>query len=98
MSREASAEDFLARPYDARIDALIDRQSEVLTDEADLKRAVETARRRATESPEEVPESWTRYRVVGEVVEFWQGRHDRLHVRLRYRRQGSSWVRERVWP
>jgi pyridoxamine 5'-phosphate oxidase len=31
-------------------------------------------------------------------MEFWQGRFGRLHDRLRYRRDGAAWVRERLAP
>jgi pyridoxamine 5'-phosphate oxidase len=36
--------------------------------------------------------------VVPSEVEFWQGRTDRLHDRLRYRLTGGSWLRERLAP
>jgi pyridoxamine 5'-phosphate oxidase len=45
-----------------------------------------------------VPDFWGGYRVVPEVMEFWAGRPSRLHDRLRYRREGQGWVRERLAP
>ena len=45
-----------------------------------------------------VPPHWGGYRVTPESVEFWQGRPSRLHDRLRYRLDGSTWVRERLAP
>jgi pyridoxamine 5'-phosphate oxidase len=45
-----------------------------------------------------MPEFWGGYRVVPEVIEFWQGRVNRLHDRLRYRRDGGRWVVERLAP
>lgn len=44
------------------------------------------------------PPHWGGYRVVPEIVELWQGRPDRLHDRLRYRREGAAWVLERLSP
>jgi pyridoxamine 5'-phosphate oxidase len=44
------------------------------------------------------PAWWGGWRIVPESVEFWQGRRDRLHDRLRYRREGSGWVIERLSP
>jgi pyridoxamine 5'-phosphate oxidase len=41
---------------------------------------------------------WGGYRVRPEVVELWQGRQDRLHDRLRYRRTGDGWAIDRLAP
>jgi pyridoxamine 5'-phosphate oxidase len=45
-----------------------------------------------------MPGFWGGYRVVPEVMEFWEGRPSRLHDRLRYRRAGQAWVLERLAP
>jgi pyridoxamine 5'-phosphate oxidase len=44
------------------------------------------------------PPHWGGYRLVPDTFEFWQGRKSRLHDRLRYRLEGSAWVRERLAP
>ena len=47
------------------------------------------------------PAFWGGYRVTPERVEFWQGGKDRLHDRLRFRRddaEGGGWVVERLAP
>ena len=44
------------------------------------------------------PDFWGGYRLTHEVVEFWQGRPNRLHDRLRYRRAGDGWKVERLAP
>ena len=45
------------------------------------------------------PEHWGGYRVVPSVIEFWQGRRNRLHDRLRWTRShDGSWRRERLAP
>ena len=44
------------------------------------------------------PDFWGGLRVVPATVEFWQGRNNRLHDRLRYRREASAWVLERLSP
>jgi len=53
--------------------------------------------------PDEVPlpPFWGGYRLVPDSVEFWQGRPDRLHDRLRYRQdpqQPGGWLVERLAP
>jgi pyridoxamine 5'-phosphate oxidase len=45
-----------------------------------------------------MPDFWGGYRLVPDSVEFWQGRVNRLHDRLRYRRDGARWLVERLSP
>jgi pyridoxamine 5'-phosphate oxidase len=44
------------------------------------------------------PPHWGGYRLVPSTIEFWQGRPDRLHDRLRYSRRGGRWARARLAP
>ncbi|MBB4687212.1 pyridoxine/pyridoxamine 5'-phosphate oxidase [Amycolatopsis jiangsuensis] len=97
-SADASADDFLARPPASRVEAYLGRQSEVLADHGQLTEAAAEAERWVAENPGTAPETWTRYLVRPATVEFWQAAHDRRHLRLRYRLDGDSWVRERLWP
>ena len=90
---------FRSRAHGSQIGAWASRQSTVLGSRAELDdRYAELARRwpEGTEVP--MPDFWGGYRVIPEVVEFWQGRLNRLHDRLRYRRDGEAWVIERLSP
>ena len=58
---------------------------------------MEDARKRYGESPPRPPH-WGGYRVLPRELEFWQGRADRLHDRLRYRRAADQWTLERLSP
>jgi pyridoxamine 5'-phosphate oxidase len=100
---EVSAADFRARPPASRAEGFVGRQSEVLHDPAELVTAGEEAQRRVDADPDLVPPGWTRYLVSPLAVEFWQARHDRRHVRLRYLRTenlhtGNRWHTELLWP
>jgi len=96
--RQASAADFLARPAASRAEALIERQSEPLDNLAELDRAFRQAQARVTADPGLIAPGWTLYALTAEEAEFWQGDPQRRHVRLRYRRAGSGWTRQLLWP
>jgi pyridoxamine 5'-phosphate oxidase len=95
---ERSRADFLARPPASRMEGLVGRQSEVLTDPADLAAALATARAEVEADPDLAAPAWTLYGLLADEVEFWQGDRDRRHIRLRYQREGQEWSRQRLWP
>lgn len=86
------------RPRGSQLGAWASRQSEVIDDRAVLERRLtEVVDRFPGDVPR--PPYWGGYRVVPETVEFWHHRDDRLHDRLRYRRDaGGGWVIERLSP
>ncbi|MYT28910.1 MULTISPECIES: pyridoxal 5'-phosphate synthase [unclassified Streptomyces] len=97
-SAERSAADFLARSAGARAEALLGRQSRPLESLAERDTAVAGAAERLAGDPGLVPPEWTLHTLRAESVEFWQGAADRNHTRLVYRRTGSAWTKELLWP
>lgn len=98
VSRADSAAYFASRPRGAQISAWASAQSSVIGGRDDLlaARAEIEARYAATDVP--LPPQWGGLRVVPRTIEFWQGRADRTHDRLRYRRTKGGWVIERLAP
>ncbi|MDP9239440.1 MAG: pyridoxamine 5'-phosphate oxidase [Actinomycetota bacterium] len=98
-SAAESDEYFAVRPHGSQLGAAASPQSQVVASRAELD--AELARL-AAEYPEGTPvprpEHWGGLRIVPETVEFWQGRRDRLHDRLRFRRTPEGWVVERLAP
>jgi len=88
---------YASRPLGARLSAWASAQSEKVASREVLEKAMEEARRRHGEHPPRPPH-WGGYRVVPQEVEFWQGRSDRLHDRLVYRRSADQWTIERRSP
>jgi pyridoxamine 5'-phosphate oxidase len=88
---------FASRPLGARIAAWASAQSERVPDRAALERALQQMRARHGDHPPRPPH-WGGYRLTPSVIEFWQGRENRLHDRLLYRRAESAWTIERLAP
>ena len=90
---------FQSRPHGSQLGAWASRQSVVLSSRAELD---DRYARLGTRWPEgtavPMPPFWGGYLVIPDQVEFWQGRVNRLHDRLRYRRGDDGWVIERLSP
>jgi pyridoxamine 5'-phosphate oxidase len=87
---------FASRPRGAQISASVSPQSRVVESRPQLEAAAAKLEARGGELPR--PPTWGGFRVEPEAYEFWQHRANRLHDRLRYRREDDRWVIERLGP
>jgi len=97
-SRAESEAYFSSRPPGSQLSAAASPQSRVIDGRATLERRVTELATGQRDGQVPLPEFWGGYRLAHELVEFWQGRPNRLHDRLRYRRAGSGWKLERLAP
>jgi len=98
VRREESEAYFRSRPLGSRLGAWASAQSQVITGRAELEGRLEELTARYGDGDVPLPPFWGGYRIRPEVVEFWQGRPNRLHDRLRYRRTPSGWDIDRLSP
>jgi len=89
---------FSSRPRGSQVAAWASAQSSVIASRASLEADVRAVDDRFAGVEVPAPPDWGGYRLRPDVVEFWQGRHDRLHDRLRHRRVDGDWVIERLAP
>jgi len=98
VSEEESTNYFASRPKGSQLGSLVSNQSEVIESREDLEK--ELAQLEATYESKEVPkpDDWGGFLVKPQSIEFWQGRPNRLHDRIRYRLQRLDWIIERLAP
>lgn len=97
LPRARTEQYFASRPRGAQLAAWASRQSEVLAERAELEAAWQEAGQRWPENIP-TPDNWGGFTVVPDTVEFWQGRPNRLHDRLQFRRTAEGWIIERLAP
>lgn len=99
VSEEESDAYFAERPRGSQIGAWVSEQSEVIEGRETLEQLKADFEQQFEVSEVPRPPKWGGYRVVPESIEFWQGRRNRLHDRLRYRKtESETWIIERLSP
>jgi pyridoxamine 5'-phosphate oxidase len=98
VSRAESEAYFATRPRGSQISAAASAQSSVIPGREVLEQRVAELEREYDGRDVPCPPHWGGFLVRPQTVEFWQGRRDRLHDRIRYLAQGGGWRVERLSP
>ncbi|MEO7292361.1 MAG: pyridoxamine 5'-phosphate oxidase [Ginsengibacter sp.] len=97
-SEQESTEYFLSRPTLSKIGAWSSPQSSVIINRGDLEKNVSKYQQQFGDGEIPRPPHWGGYVVKPIVIEFWQGRRNRLHDRLQYTLSNDKWIIERLAP
>jgi len=98
VTEETSTTYFNSRPEGSRLGAWVSPQSDVIPDREFLEERLKRLKEEFAEKEIPKPDHWGGYKVIPVEFEFWQGRPNRLHDRLRYTPGGVHWKLERLAP
>jgi len=98
VSEDEADQYFSTRPLGSQLGAWASDQSAVIADRKFLEDRVQNFEDKYKDKKVPRPSHWNGYRLVPESIEFWQGRDNRLHDRLRYRLEDGKWLIERLAP
>lgn len=91
-----SDEYFHSRPIGSQLGAVASHQSEVISDREVLEEKIKNLEAEFSGKEITRPNYWGGYLVKPHEIEFWQGRPNRLHDRIRYQLQESAWKKDRL--
>jgi pyridoxamine 5'-phosphate oxidase len=98
IPKEESEAYFQTRARGSQIGAWASRQSEPLATRGDLEAQVREYEAQFQGGDVPLPPFWGGYRLSPRSMEFWQGRANRLHDRIKFTREGEGWARARLYP
>lgn len=99
ISEDKSDHYFNSRPRGSQLGAFVSKQSEKIPDYASLEKEFDRVSKKYKDQKIPRPANWGGYRVKPVVFEFWQGRENRLHDRLRFTKSNTdTWKLERLSP
>ena len=98
VQEEESRSYYATRTRGSRVGAWASKQSQTLGARAELAERVKRFDEAYPGSDVPLPPFWGGYLLRPDVIEFWQGKADRLHERLEFRRAGEGWATRRLYP
>jgi pyridoxamine 5'-phosphate oxidase len=98
VSRKETEEYFQTRPPESKLGAWASKQSSVIPGRGVLEQKAADLKEKYRDQDVPAPPFWGGFRVQPTLFEFWQGRANRLHDRIRYTLSGGVWTIERLSP
>lgn len=97
-TQEEADKYFNSRPYESRVSAIASPQSQALRDRKQLEERLAKVKVENSIEKIERPDYWGGYKLKPTIIEFWQGKPNRLHDRIQYRWEEESWKLCRLAP
>ena len=98
VSESESDDYFNIRPEGSKIGAWTSPQSQIIPNRNFLDTLKVNSEKQFLGKPISRPANWGGYRLTPNLIEFWQGRPNRLHDRIQYTLNGNEWIIERIAP
>lgn len=99
VSAEESDDYFNSRPRESNYSAMASPQSSEIESREELEKRLEEVKNQWSRKEKlERPDNWGGYRVKPALIEFWQGRTNRLHDRIRFNKVNGAWQKKRLAP
>lgn len=98
VNERESDDYFNSRPEGSKIGAWVSPQSQVISNRDYIEKLKDKIQNQFSEKAIHRPPNWGGYRLTPNLIEFWQGRPNRLHDRIQYSLIGSEWTIERLAP
>ena len=99
ISTAESLKYFITRPKGSQIGAWCSPQSDILSSRQVLEMKINEMKQKFANKEIPLPDFWGGFRVKPEIIEFWQGRSNRLHDRFQYSlKTAGKWQIDRLAP
>ncbi|MEQ8358178.1 MAG: pyridoxamine 5'-phosphate oxidase [Cytophagales bacterium] len=98
VSTAQSLKYFLSRPFGSQLGAWVSNQSEVISSRSILEEKLAQMKSKFNKGKVPLPDFWGGYKIIPERIEFWQGRSNRLHDRIEFKKELENWKIQRLSP